>query len=54
MKKMVMLDINYVHVHFQKANNIPHSMNNLHFLHSSYPLLAAMSKCTQHNEITNY
>jgi len=38
---MATLDINYVHVHLQKSSNILDSMNNLHFLNSPSPVLAA-------------
>jgi len=43
---MATLDINYVHVHLQKSNNILDSMNNLHFLNSPSLTLTA------HNTIT--
>ena len=43
---MATLDINYVHVHLQKSNNILDYMNDLHFLNSPSPMLTA------HNTIT--
>ena len=49
---MATLDINYVHVHLQKSNNILDSMNNLHFTNSPSAMLTANN--TSRNELLSW